>query len=237
MQKPVALIGGVGTKSNFTQHLIDALLEHGFSVLGTARGSAGKKDLIGCYKNNADVQFEWGDLQDSTFVEQLIANTEASTGPISIYIHNVATLIRKPFLETTIDDFEKSWNSTIKSAVVVSRAILPSMLARGKGTLLFTGATASTKGNAKSAPFAVAKFGLRALSQSLAREFGPRGIHVAHIVVDGVIEGRRAQETFNLPKEQCIDPSALADLYMYLLSQTPSGWTQEIDIRPSVEKF
>ena len=237
MQKSVALIGGVGMHSGFSLALINKLLEHEYHVVGVARSGFGKAALTESFEDNPHVEFIWGDLQDAQFVKSLVSRFEASAMPITIYIHNATKLVLKPFLETKPDDFEDSWQVTVKTAATVSKVLLPSMLGRQQGTLIFTGATASIKGNVNASPFTVAKFGLRALSQSLAREFGPQSIHVAHVIADGVITGSRAQETFNLPEARCIQPDALADLYLDVIRQDKSCWTQEIDARPYLEKF
>jgi NAD(P)-dependent dehydrogenase (short-subunit alcohol dehydrogenase family) len=112
------------------------------------------------------------------------------------------------------------------------------MLARGRGTILFTGATASLRGSANFAGLAVGKFGLRALGQSLARELGPKGIHVAHVVIDGQIDGPRLRSFApDRAKNTVLDPDAVAETYWQIHAQHPTAWTQEIDLRPSVERF
>ncbi len=237
MQKPVVLIGGVSTQSDFSSALIAQLLSQGYHVVAVARSSTSKESLIDTYAANSDVEFVWGDLQDSLFIDRLVACVEQNAGPIDVYIHNAAKLVLKPFLETTAEDFEGCWQVSVNAAATVSRSLLPSMLLRKRGVLIFTGASASIRGKEKASPFAVAKFGLRALSQSLAREFGPQGIHVTHVITDGVILGKRAQDTFNLSKDTCINPEALARVYQNLIAQDDSCWTQEIDVRPYVEKF
>jgi NAD(P)-dependent dehydrogenase (short-subunit alcohol dehydrogenase family) len=112
------------------------------------------------------------------------------------------------------------------------------MLARGRGTILFTGATAALRGGAKFAALAVPKFGLRALSQSIARELGPRGIHAAHIIIDGGVLSERARQWApDRPDEGFLSPDAVADTYWMLHKQDRSAWTQELDLRPLLEKF
>ena len=110
------------------------------------------------------------------------------------------------------------------------------MLPRGSGTILFTGASASVKGYAQSAPFAMGKFGLRGLAQSMARELGPQGIHVAHVVVDGGIRSARRPEAADRP-DALLDPDAIAASYLHLVQQHRSAWTFELEVRPWVEKF
>ncbi len=110
------------------------------------------------------------------------------------------------------------------------------MVARGSGTILFTGASASVKGYAQSAPFAMGKFALRGLAQSMARELGPQGIHVAHIVIDGAIRSSRRPDPVDRPDSH-LDPDAIADTYLTLIAQPRSAWTHELDVRPWTEHF
>ena len=115
-------------------------------------------------------------------------------------------LVAKPFAELTPEDFEQSWRSTCFGAMVTAQAALPGMLSRGGGTMIFTGATASIKASARFAAFASAKFALRGLAQSLAREFGPQGVHVVHAIIDGIIWGPQSQQRFNVKRENCLEP-------------------------------
>jgi len=134
--------------------------------------------------------------------------------------------------------FESAWRANCLGGFLAAREVLPAMLERGSGTILMTGATAALRGGARFAGLAVGKFGLRALAQSMAREFGPRGIHVAHFVIDGQIatpgalEGQpgRGEETF-------LAPAAIAETYWQVHRQDPSAWSLEVDLRPHVEKF
>jgi NAD(P)-dependent dehydrogenase (short-subunit alcohol dehydrogenase family) len=122
-------------------------------------------------------------------------------------------------------------------AVHGSQRVLPGMLRSGHGVLLFVGATASVKAGAGFSAFGAAKFALRGLAQSLARELGPRGIHVAHLVIDGVIWGERAAGAFGMTRAQCLEPDALAHTCLHLIEQDRCAWTHELDIRPDREPF
>ena len=121
-------------------------------------------------------------------------------------------------------------------AFLVGQEATRRMLPRGSGTILFTGASASVKGYAQSAPFAMGKFALRGLAQSMARELGPQGIHVAHVVVDGGIRSARRPEAADRP-DALLDPDAIAASYLHLVQQHRSAWTFELEVRPWVEKF
>src|SRR4029077_18793631 len=122
-------------------------------------------------------------------------------------------------------------------AVAMSRALLPKMLARGQGTLIMTGATAATRASAGFAALASSKFALRALAQALAREFGPNGVHVVHVVVDGLIDEPQTRRRFTDRSGAMIDADALAATYLSIVQQPPSTWTHELDLRPSSGRF
>lgn len=141
-------------------------------------------------------------------------------------------------LELDPERFESAWRVNCFGGFLCAREVAAAMQKRGRGTLLFTGATASLRGGARFAGLAVGKFGLRALAQSLARELGPQGIHVGHVVIDGQIGSdaaharapARGAETF-------LDPAAIAETYWQLYAQPRSAWTLELDLRPHVEPF
>jgi len=177
------------------------------------------------------------DLTDAAQVDAAVGEVEAHFGPVDAYIHNVARLHRQAFVETAPGEFESMWRSICLSAVLGTQRVLPAMLERGRGSLLLMGATASVKAGADFSAFAAGKFALRGLAQSLARELGPRGIHVAHLVIDGVMWSERARDSFGMTEAQCLDPDAVAGTCLHLLEQQRSAWTHELDIRPDVETF
>jgi NAD(P)-dependent dehydrogenase (short-subunit alcohol dehydrogenase family) len=147
-----------------------------------------------------------------------------------VCIYNAGAYTLGGILELTPEQLESSWRIGCLGGLLMAQQVLPAMLERGRGTLLFTGATASLRGSARFAGLAVGKFGLRALAQSMAREFGPRGIHVAHVIIDGMIgtgSGSPAR----------LSPDAIAETYWQLHRQDPTAWTQEMDLRPAPEKF
>ncbi|RKP13649.1 SDR-family protein [Piptocephalis cylindrospora] len=160
---------------------------------------------------------------------------------VGCLIYNASAPFRPAsILDTTPEEMEAAWKATCLGALVASQAILPGMVAQGYGTILFTGATASIRGSAKMSALAVPKFGVRALAQSIAREFGPQGIHASHILVDGVIDTEKTRQYLGdkpIPQDSLLSPSAMAQVYWQLYAQDRSVWTQELDIRPFVEKF
>jgi NAD(P)-dependent dehydrogenase (short-subunit alcohol dehydrogenase family) len=177
------------------------------------------------------------DLADAAQVDAAVTEAEVGSGPPGIYVHNAASLHMQPFLETEPGDFETLWRTACLGAVHGAQRVLPAMLAAREGALLFIGATASVKAGARFAAFASAKFALRGLAQSLARELGPQGIHVAHLVIDGVIWSERARDQFKMTQDRCLNPQAVAATCLHLLQQEPSAWTHELDIRPDRETF
>ena len=141
-------------------------------------------------------------------------------------------------LELTPEQFEQNWKVNCFGAFLAVQQVLPAMIERGGGTILLTGATAAVRGSAKFAALAVGKFGLRALAQSLAREFGSQGIHVAHIIIDGMINTPRVRAMASEREEHTlVSPEAIAQTYWQLYQQDATAWTLELDLRPAVEKF
>ncbi|HEX7341943.1 MAG TPA: SDR family NAD(P)-dependent oxidoreductase [Rhodanobacteraceae bacterium] len=178
------------------------------------------------------------DAGDPASVAAAFAGIRARQGAPGVLIYNAGAFLRGGILELDLADFEAAWRINCYGALLAAREVLPTMLAAGAGTLLFTGATAALRGGAGFAGLAVGKFGLRALAQSLAREFGPRGIHVAHVIIDGQIDSprTRARDPGHAVTE-FLDPAAIAESYWHLHRQPRSAWTQELDLRPSSEHF
>jgi NAD(P)-dependent dehydrogenase (short-subunit alcohol dehydrogenase family) len=156
---------------------------------------------------------------------------------IGVLVHNAAALLIKPFEETTAAEFEQVWRVACFGAFVASRIVVPHMVARKTGTVILTGATAALRGGPKFAAFASAKFALRGLAQSLSREFGPQGVHVAHVVLDGLIDEAQTDRRFGPAQATRMDPDAVAGAYLALATQHRSAWTHELDLRPLSERF
>lgn len=155
-----------------------------------------------------------------------------------VFVYNAGLFQVAGILELTPDQFENGWKVNCFGAFLAAQQVLPAMLERGQGTILLTGATAAFKGSARFAALAVGKFGLRALAQSLAREFGPQGIHVAHIVIDGMINTARVRSLASEREDHTLlNGEAIAQTYWQLYQQEATAWTLELDLRPSVEKF
>ena len=153
---------------------------------------------------------------------------------IDVLIHNAQLLMIKPFTEISSDAFEQVWRVICLGAMASAQAVLPHMAARKSGTVIFSGATAGLRGGVNFSAFASAKFALRGLSQALAREFGPKGVHV---VIDGLIDAPQTNLRFGTAASGRMDSKSIAEAYLDLAAQHPSAWTQEMDLRPFAERF
>ncbi|MEM6490292.1 MAG: SDR family NAD(P)-dependent oxidoreductase [Pseudomonadota bacterium] len=176
------------------------------------------------------------DLADGEAVDAAVATIADSHGRIGVAIHNPGAFLRAPLAETDPTAFEAVWRATTLSALHLGRAVLPAMAQAGGGAFLVSGATASLRGGAHFAAFASAKFALRGLVQAFAREWQPQGVHVAHVLIDGVIWSHRA-ESWGMEEAACMAATDIAAAYVALADQPPSAWTHELDLRPFNEKF
>lgn len=176
------------------------------------------------------------DATDEASVQNLFRQVSADLGAPGVVVFNASGRVRKSVLEIEADEFVGAWMAACHGGFLVGREAARAMVPKGAGTILFTGATASVKSYANSAGFAVGKFGLRALAFSMAREFGPKGVHVGHVVVDGGIRAAHRPEDPNLP-DKWLNPDDIAESYWHLHAQGRSSWTVEIDVRPWVESF
>jgi NAD(P)-dependent dehydrogenase (short-subunit alcohol dehydrogenase family) len=178
------------------------------------------------------------DVSDRTQVEAAFAMIRERLGQPEVLLYNAGSGTWGTIMDITPEQYETAWRVNAYGAFLSAKAVAPDMIARGRGTMLFTGATAGVKAGPKSVAFGPAKFALRGLVQSLARDLGPKGIHVAWINVDGVIDipGRRARLS-HLAEEDLLKPEAIAETYWHLAHQDRSAWTLELDLRPFKEKF
>jgi NAD(P)-dependent dehydrogenase (short-subunit alcohol dehydrogenase family) len=182
------------------------------------------------------------DLRVEVEVAAALEKIETQIGPIEVAIYNAGAQHRKPLLDISGDAFEKVWRLGCFGAFIFGREAVRQMLPRRKGTILFTGATSSVRGGANFGAFAAAKFGTRAVVQSIAREFGPQGIHAATVIIDGAVDmpaiHRMMPELVKtLPLDGMLSTDAVADTYYQLHCQHRSAWTLEADVRPYSEKF
>lgn len=221
--REVAVVVGAGPGLGNT--LAGRFAEAGMGVAAVSRrGLAGEAhcDLVRGYSCDATVGEQ---------VRNVFERVADELGPPSLVVFNVGIWDRGGILDISEELFEQAWRTGCFAGFLVGRAAAASMLSRGRGTIIFSGATGSIRGGAGFAAFASPKFALRALAQAMARELGPKGIHVAHVVLDGMI----AQE--DSPSERLLQPTAIAETYYQLHLQDRAAWTHELDLRPSSETF
>jgi len=219
----VAVIVGAGP--GLGNALVRRCAEAGMRVAAVSRkGFAGEmhRDLVRGYSCDATVGEQ---------IRNVFERVADELGPPSLVVFNVGIWDQGGILEISEELFEQAWRTGCFAGFLVGRAAAASMLGRGSGTIIFSGATGSIRGGAGFAAFASPKFGLRALAQAMARELGPKGIHVAHVVLDGMI----AQDDSS--SESLLQPAAIAETYYQLHRQHRSAWTHELDLRPFSEKF
>jgi NAD(P)-dependent dehydrogenase (short-subunit alcohol dehydrogenase family) len=182
------------------------------------------------------------DARDEAQMVDLVATIERDIAPIEVAVFNIGANVRFGITDTTERVYRKVWEMGALAGFLMGREVAKAMLPRGRGTILFTGATSSLRGSAGFAAFAGAKHALRALAQSMARELGPKGIHVGHVVIDGAIDTEFIKANFPeryalKAQDGILDPDAIADNYWLLHQQPRSAWTHELDLRPWIEKF
>ncbi|WP_026735188.1 SDR family NAD(P)-dependent oxidoreductase [Fischerella sp. PCC 9605] len=233
----VAVVVGVGPG-------LGASVAHRFAREGFAVGlMARSADKLAQFQK--DIETSGGkalavdcNVSDPVSVKAAFAQVQSQLGAPEVLVYNAGAFTMAGILELTPDQFEANWKVNCFGAFLAAQQVLPKMVERGRGTILLTGATAGTRGSARFAALAVGKFGLRALAQSLAREFGSQGIHIAHIIIDGMINTPRVQAM--APSREAhtlLSPEAIAETYWQLYKQDATAWTLELDLRPAVEKF
>ncbi len=215
----------------------------GFAACVTRRNAGKLKPLVERIQAEGGVAHGWPcDARNEAEVIELFARVEREVAPIEVVVFNIGANVRFPIAEMTERVYRKVWEMAALAGFLTGREAARVMQPRERGTILFTGATASLRGAPGFAAFAGAKHALRALAQSMARELGPRGIHVAHVVIDGAIDTAFIAENFPQRyalKSQAgiLDPEAIAESYWQLHCQPRSAWTHEMDLRPWMESF
>lgn len=229
--------------------MTDAMKNNGLVLIAGAGSGLGaslmKKfseasyDPVGINRSKAD-----GDIDilqaDMTSMKQTHAAVEAAIekyGHPRVVVHNTAQLTIKPFLDMDAGEFEHVWRNMVLSAHNLARASMIPLIDGGGGAFIVSGATASLRGGNKFSAFASAKFALRGLAQSLAREFQPKGVHVAHIILDGIIDTPRSRDLHGMDPARMMSSDDIAQIYIDLTHQPRSTWTHELDLRPASESF
>jgi len=224
-QGKLALVAGAG--AGLGQALLARFERGGMVPVGLGRTAPA----------NCVGEFHSLNLSDTGAVPPIIDRIIAAHGPPAIVVHNPAELVIAPFAETTLDDYRRAWTSMVQTAVLLAQSVLQPMIDAGGGTFIVSGATASLRGGAQFSAFASAKFALRGLAQSLAREHQPSGVHVAHAILDGIIDTDRSRNLHGLDPARMMNPADIAEAYWLIARQPRSTWTHEFDLRPSSEGF
>lgn len=225
-EKQIAVVVGAGP--GLGDALVRRCAEAGMKVAAVSRRGRPPemiedRNLVRGYVCDATVGAE---------VTGMFARVTAELGTPDLVVYNVGTWDRAGILDISDQLFERAWRTGCFGGFLVGREAIRRMLPRERGTIIFSGATGSIRGGLGFAAFAVPKFGLRALAQSMAREFGPRGLHIAHVIIDGMIGQEGDAES-----DDVLAPVAIAEAYFQLHKQQRSAWTHEIDLRPVGEKF
>ena len=215
----------------------------GFTACVTRRNADKLGPLVARIESEGGKARAFGsDARKEEEMVALVDTIEREVGPIEVAAFNIGANVRFPIRETTARVYFKVWEMACFAGFLMGREVAKAMVPRGRGTILFTGATASVRGSAGFAAFSGAKHALRALAQSMARELGPQGIHVAHVVIDGAIDTEFIRSNFPeryalKDRDGILSPEAIAEAYWQLHLQHRSAWTHEMDLRPWMETF
>jgi NAD(P)-dependent dehydrogenase (short-subunit alcohol dehydrogenase family) len=240
-QSKVALVVGAGDATGGA--IARRFAREGFVTCVTRRNVDKLAELVARIAADGGVAHPFGsDARDEDQVVALFATIERELGPIEVVVFNIGANVHFLISDTTARVYRKVWEMACFAGFLVGREAARVMLARAHGTIIFTGATASVRGREGFAAFAGAKHGLRALAQSMARELGPKGIHVAHPIIDGAIDTPWIKENFPeryalKDQDGILNPDAIAETYWQLHCQARSAWTHEIDLRPWSEPW
>jgi NAD(P)-dependent dehydrogenase (short-subunit alcohol dehydrogenase family) len=238
----LAWVVGVGASRGTGAAVARRFAQEGFTVAVTGRSKDGLQLVVKEIEEAGGKAIAVpGDVQNEAEMLAILSTIEKE-GPLEVGVYNAGNAIWGPPLEMKSEDFENAWRTGCLGGFIFGREVAKAMLPRGRGTIIFTGASASLRGKAAFAAFASAKAGLRMVSQSFARELGPSGIHVAHVIIDGSIHGEKFLTRFPERAAQkgpdgLLSPEAIADGYWYLHAQHRSAWTQELELRPYAETF
>jgi NAD(P)-dependent dehydrogenase (short-subunit alcohol dehydrogenase family) len=238
----VAWVAGVGASAGLGAALARRFAREGLTVALTGRTRARVEAIASEIETLGGRAIALpGDVSSETEMASIAAHI-GSAGVLEVAVFNAGNASRAPTLELSVAQFESAWRVGTLGGFIFGKEAVRGLLAAGRGTLLFTGATGALRGRPPFAAFAAAKAGLRSLSQSFAREFGPQGVHVAHVVIDGGIDGERLrqaapQRVAERGAHGLLNPDEIAEAYWQLHRQPRSAWSQEIDLRPYNESF
>jgi NAD(P)-dependent dehydrogenase (short-subunit alcohol dehydrogenase family) len=232
MAKKYSKVLIVGSGSGLSASLARLFAHGGFKVALAARNT---EKLAPICDSTGATAFSC-DVSDPDQVSRLFQDVDSKIGSPDVVVFNASARSRGPFISLDVGEVEKAIRTSAFGGFLVAQQAAKRMVPNGHGAILFTGASASVKGYAQSAPFAMGKFALRGLAQSMARELAPLGIHVAHFIIDGGIRNPGRTEPPDNP-DSLLDPDAIATNYLHVLHQPRSAWTWEMELRPWVERF
>lgn len=233
MAKPVCVVTGVGPGNGAS--LVRLFAREGYQVAMLARTAerleAYAQEIENCHAYATDVA-------DPAAVRDTFARIRADLGPVDVLLHNAGSGAFQEFAQLSVDDFESAWRVNALALLVCGQEAASDMVPRKRGAIVVTGATASLRGAAATAGFAPAKAAQRSLAQSMAKSLGPKGVHVALVIVDGVIDIPLTREFLpDKPDDFFLDPDRIAETVLHLVRQDTSAWTFELDLRPYAEKW
>lgn len=229
----VCVVLGVGAGNG--EALVRRFCQEGFQVAMLARSKAYLEELE---VSLTDAHAFPCDLMEPAQIASVMAAIERKLGPVSVMLYNAGGGAFKSVEDASLEDFEANWRINVQGLVAATKAALPQLRQHLSASIVVTSASAATRGRANTAPFASAKAAQRSLAQSLARQLGPEKIHVANVVIDGVVDLPRTRKMLpDKPDDFFVQPSAVADAVWHLCQQDPSAWTHELDIRPFGETW
>lgn len=220
----LVLIAGAG--NGLGASLMRKFSETGYDPVGINRSKA-----------DGDIDVLQADLTSMIETQAAVEAAIEKYGRPKVVVHNTAQLTIKPFLDMDEGEFEHVWRNMVLSAHNLARASMIPLINGGGGAFIVSGATASLRGGNKFSAFASAKFALRGLTQSLAREFQPKGVHIAHVILDGIIDTTKSRELHGMDPARMMSSDDIAQAYIDLANQPKSTWTHELDLRPACESF
>ena len=235
------LVLGVGPDQGLGVALCKKFAEEGYKVFGCGRSEENMKSLENISTTNGSIQGLVADVTDPDDVKGIFKSLDDSNTQLKSVIYNAGNNNAKPFLEMDLDFFQELWDVCAKGAFLISQEAIPRLL-KGGGSLLFTGATASIRSRPPFTAFAAAKSAERSLAQGLSKEFGPQGIHVAHVIIDGIIDGDKVNLRFpefanSKGEDGKLNIDSIAENFLMLHKQKKSTWSFELDLRPWSENW
>ena len=229
MSRDKSLCVIVGAGEGLGLSLAKEFSNKGYHVIGLNRSAVASPD--------ESIDMVQLDASDNTACNAVLKQIIDRHGTPAVFIHNTARLYIKPLDETSVTMFEDAWQSMVLSAFNAMKIIVPKMAQQSKGTVIVSGATASLKAGANFSAFSSAKFALRGLVQSVAREYQKQGVHIAHVILDGILDTKASRDLHSLDPADMMSTQDVAEAYLQIVEQKPSAWSHEIDLRPINETF